>query len=116
MAESFVEIKQDGPRTIVRLSLPPNPDVIELDQLARDLRQTLDTPGCQCIFDLSATGFAGSSVLGFLVNARGRLKRVGGRLVLCHLGGHLMESFKASSLATLFEVTPTVADAVALLG
>jgi anti-anti-sigma factor len=114
MPDSLVKVESAPQFTIVRLALPPNPDVMELDQVARQLRELLETPGVACVFDLTGTGFAGSSVLGFLVNARGRVKRVGGRLILCHLSPHLMESFRASSLGVLFEVVPTLADASAL--
>ena len=65
------------------------------------------------MLDLTRLCYAGSSVLGLIVNIRQRVKQGGGRLVLCGLSDRLLQIFRTCSLERLFVIRRTEADAVA---
>lgn len=106
-----------GDVRVINLSLPEQLDLIELDQISAQLFAILDqaTPAqktTRYVLDLSLTDYAGSAVLGLLVNVRQRLKSSGAKLILCGLSQHLRDVFEAGSLGRLFQITSTLPEAI----
>ena len=116
MASDLFTISKDGPVNVVVLTLAEVPDNSDLDRLNESLLGTLSGPsgsaGGSWVIDLSNLSYAGSAVLGLLVNFRQRVRQAGGRLVLCGLSPRLLQIFRTCSLERLFRITVTRPDAV----
>ena len=102
--------------SVIELRLPLQLDVLTFDDLNTALLNHVTERGGDYIIDLSGTEYVGSAVLGLLVNVRSRVKRAGGRLVLCKLSPRILEIFRIGSLEQLFLIAPTRDAAVAKLG
>ena len=98
---------------VIRLELPEALDSDEFDRLNDTLLTEVgQRPAGSWVVDLSVIHYAGSSLLGLMVNIRQRVKQSGGRLVLCGLSDTLMQIFRTCSLERLFVIRRTVAEAV----
>ena len=98
---------------VIELMLPDALDTVEFDRLNDSVLHEVDgKTGERWILDLSAVTYAGSAVLGLMVNVRQRVKQGGGRLVLCGLSPRLVEIFKACCMERLFTISRTRADAL----
>src|SRR5687768_5981392 len=112
MAELF-QVNHVGPVQVIDLWLPEHLDSDEFGRLNESLIATAlgggsssaaaTSPG-GVVLDLSRLAYAGSSVLGLLVNVRQKVKEAGGRLVLCGLSDRLMQIFRTCSLERLFVI------------
>ena len=67
------------------------------------------------VLDLTEVRYAGSSLLGLLLNARHQVHASGGRLVVCGLSAKLRSIFQTCSLESLFELRRTREDALRFL-
>ena len=113
MAELFGTVTMDGVQ-VIRLQLPEHLDSDEFDRLNESLLGLLATqPAGAWVLDLSQLQYAGSSLLGLMVNIRQRVKQAGGRLVLCGLSDRLLQVFRTCSLERLFVIRRSVVEAVA---
>src|SRR5687768_5123074 len=102
MAELF-QVSSVGLVTVIRLDLPESLDSDEFDMLNQALLTCLaERPDGAWVLDLSNLAYAGSSVLGLLVNLRQRVKQANGRLVLSGLSSSLLQIFRTCSLEKLF--------------
>ena len=112
MAELF-RVSNVGEVQVVELDLPEVLDSDEFDRLNEALIAAVGrAPGGPLVLDLSRLDYAGSSVLGLMVNVRQRVKEVGGRLVLCGLSDRLLQIFRTCSLERLFVIRRGRAEAV----
>jgi anti-sigma B factor antagonist len=113
MTELF-QLSAVGIVQVIRLELPEALDSGEFDRLNDAV---LDIIGKQAaggwVIDLSAIEYAGSSVLGLLVNIRQRVKQSGGRLVICGLSNLLVQIFHTCSLERMFVIRKSLDEAVA---
>ena len=113
MADLF-QLSAVGVVQVIRLELPEALDSGEFDRLNDAV---LGVIGKQAaggwVVDLSAIEYAGSSVLGLLVNIRQRIRQSGGRLVICGLSTLLVQVFKTCSLERMFVIRKSVDEAVA---
>lgn len=106
-------LKSVGAVQVIRLALPQAFDSDEFDRLNESLLGVLSQRADGgWVLDLSDLEYAGSSVLGLMVNIRQRVKQAGGRLVLCGLSERLMTIFRTCSLERLFVIRKTEDDAV----
>src|SRR5690349_4718302 len=81
---------------VIELLLPDAIDAVEFDRLNDSVLKLIDSKaGERWILDLSAVSYAGSAVLGLMVNLRQRVKQANGKLALCCLSPRLMEIFQA---------------------
>ena len=113
MAELFALSAVDGVH-VIRLQLPQQLDSGEFDRLNESLLAVLaQQPEGAWVIDLSQLAYAGSALLGLMVNIRQRVKQAGGRLVLCGLSERLLQVFRTCSLERLFQIRRSVAEAVA---
>ena len=112
MAEHFA-VKSVGAVQVIRLQLPEQLDSGEFDRINESLLTLLANKASgSWVLDLSGLAYAGSSVLGLMVNLRQRVKQAGGRLVLCGLSEGLVQVFRTCSLERLFLISRNVNDAV----
>jgi anti-anti-sigma factor len=113
MAELFHVSSVDAVQ-VIRLELPQTLDSGEFDRINDALLTVIaQRPTAGWVLDLSPLEYAGSSVLGLLVNLRQRVKQAGGRLVLCGLSDLLLQIFRTCSLERLFVIRRSVDEAVA---
>jgi anti-sigma B factor antagonist len=113
MADLF-QVSAVGLVQVIRLELPEALDSGEFDKLNDAV---LGIIGKQAaggwVVDLSALQYAGSSVLGLLVNIRQRVRQSGGRLVICGLSNLLIQIFHTCSLERMFVIRKSLDEAVA---
>jgi anti-sigma B factor antagonist len=113
MAELF-QVSAAGVVQVIRLELPESLDSGEFDRLNDAVLAVISQRASGAwVIDLSALQYAGSSVLGLLVNIRQRVKQSGGRLVICGLSTLLLQIFRTCSLERLFVVRRSLDEAVA---
>ena len=82
------------------------------DALANELRRLLDSGVRQLVVDLSGVRQIDSSGIATLVRAYATFDRMGGKLKLLHLGGHVLEIFMVTRL---IDAIPTFQDEAAAL-
>ena len=82
------------------------------DALANELRRQLDAGTRQLVINLSALTQIDSSGIATLVRAFATFDRMGGKLKLLHLGGHVLEIFMVTRL---IDAIPTFQDEAAAL-
>ena len=112
MADLF-RVKAVGPVQVIRLELPQTLDSDEFGCLNESLLKVLgQRPEGGWVLDLSELHYAGSSLLGLMVNLRQRVKQAGGRLVLFGLSDRLMTIFRTCSLERLFVIRKSEDDAI----
>ena len=68
------------------------------------------------VLDFNEVKFLSSSMLGVLLNARGKIDRVEGQIVLCGLQPDLYKVFKITKLDKMFPFFDTEAKALASFG
>ena len=119
MAAALFKVSQVQSVSVVELDLPASPENADLDRLNESLLGALGIGGApgsaaggSWVIDLSNLDYAGSAVLGLLVNFRQRVRQAGGRLVLCGLSPRLEQIFRTCSLERLFRITHTRDEAV----
>lgn len=112
MAELF-QVQQIGAVRVIELWLPEHLDSDEFGRLNESLIEAAGGgPERPLVLDLSRLAYAGSSVLGLLVNVRQKVKETGGRLVLCGLSDRLLQIFRTCSLERLFVIRRSRQEAV----
>jgi anti-anti-sigma factor len=90
---------------VIQLDLPDMLDSSEFDRLNESLlSEVAKNPKGGWVLDLTLIHYAGSSLLGLMVNVRQRIKLAGGRLVLCGMSERLMQIFQTCSLERLFDI------------
>jgi anti-sigma B factor antagonist len=98
---------------LIELLLPDAIDTVEFDRLNESVLHAIDgKAGEPWILDLSAVTYAGSAVLGLMVNLRQRVREANGQLVLCCLSPRLVEIFQACCMERLFTIKRTRAEAL----
>jgi anti-anti-sigma factor len=112
MAELF-QVTDVGPVQVIELRLPETLDSDEFGRLNESLiAAAAGGPDRALVLDLSRLAYAGSSVLGLLVNVRQKVKEAGGRLVLCGLSDRLLQVFRTCSLERLFVIRRSREEAI----
>lgn len=112
MTELF-QVKAVGAVQVIHLALPDRLDSDEFDRLNESLLDVLaKQPAGGWVLDLTDLHYAGSSLLGLMVNIRQRIKQAGGRLVLFGASDRLMQIFRTCSLERLFVIRKSEDDAV----
>jgi anti-anti-sigma factor len=113
MSEPLFSVMQEGPVHILELRLPTHLDSGEFDRINDAVLAALAAqPAGRWVVDLSSLTYAGSSLLGLMVNARQRVLEEGGRLALCGLSSRLMRIFTTCCLERLFDIRNSRAEAI----
>ena len=104
MAELYLISIDDGVE-VVELMIPQMLDSQEFDSLNIGLLKLLEGRAKpRWVLELSNVPYAGSALLGLMVNVRHRIKAGGGKLILCGLSPILTDIFLTSSLERLFTI------------
>ena len=112
MADLF-QVSAVGVVQVIRLELPEALDSTDFDKLNDNVLAVIGRAAAGgWVVDLSAIEYAGSSVLGLLVNIRQRVRQSGGRLVICGMSDLLVQVFKTCSLERMFVIRKSVDEAV----
>jgi anti-anti-sigma factor len=73
------------------------------------LYHLVDQQGCKyLLLDFTHVDGFSSGALGKLINRKGKLNRVNGKLVLCNVAPHLTEIFRVTRLDRIMPLTPDV--------
>jgi anti-anti-sigma factor len=113
MSEHLFRVTQEGAVNVLELRLPSHLDSGEFDRLNDAVLAALAAqPAGRWVVDLSSLTYAGSSLLGLMVNARQRVLEEGGRLALCGLSTRLMRIFTTCCLERLFDICNSRAEAI----
>jgi anti-anti-sigma factor len=113
MSETLFKVVQEGSVNILELRFPSHLDSGEFDRLNDAVLAALAAQADgRWVLDLSSLTYAGSSLLGLMVNARQRVLQAGGRLALCGLSPRLMRIFTTCCLERLFDIRNTRAEAI----
>ena len=117
MSEDLCRVMQEGPVYILELRLPSHLDSGEFDRLNDAVLAALAAqPAGRWVVDLTSLTYAGSLLLGLMVNVRQRVLEAGGQLALCGLSARLMGIFTACCLERLFDICNTRAEAIRVSG
>lgn len=113
MSQDWFLVTQDGPARVLALTVPPQVDNTDFDKLHEKVLESVSAKADgQWVIDLSGLAYMGSSVLGLMVNIRERVRRNGGKLVLCGMNAKLHQVFRTCSLERLFVIRGTREEAV----
>jgi anti-anti-sigma factor len=103
----------DGTAHVLALRVPEGVSSEDFDPLNQQILSVLAiAPAGRWVLDLTDALYAGSSLLGMLVNVRQRLMAGGGQIVLCGLSPRLRHVVQTCSLDRLFTMVKTRADAL----
>jgi anti-anti-sigma factor len=98
---------------VLGLTLPETLDDADFDRLMKAvLEHVAADPGGGWVLDLTALDYAGSAMLGLMVNLRQTVRAAGGRLALCGVSPRLLQILQTCSLERLFSIHRTRPDAV----
>lgn len=113
MNNDLFTLRTDQSTRIIELKLPEELDDVEFDRLNESVLRLLQeqTEG-RWVLDLTHVAYAGSSVLGLMVNMRQQIRGARGKLVLCGLSDRLIQIFHACSLERLFVISRTRVEAL----
>jgi len=112
MSDELMQTSVEGDVRVMKLTLPEQVESLEFNSLNDSVRAALQTASGKWALDLSGVDYAGSSILGLIVNIRQWLKQGGGKLVLCGMSPRLLGVFHACSLERLFIISRTRVDAI----
>jgi anti-anti-sigma factor len=112
MKNELFTVREDDPVHIIELRLPGVLDNEDLDRLSDSLIQLLEAnPSDLWIVDMTGVTYAGSAILGMLVNMRQIVKRAKGKLVLHGMSERLIGIFRTCCLIELFTIARTYSEA-----
>lgn len=113
MLNPLYRIARQADVNVIQLTLPESLDDADFDRLMKEVLDRLDfDPAGAWVLDLTSITYAGSALLGLMVNVRQQLLGGGGRLVLCGLSPRLLGILHTCSLERLFKVARDRDDAV----
>jgi anti-anti-sigma factor len=98
---------------VLVIRVPEHFESMEFDPLNAQLAAIIDgRPGGRWVVDMTHIRYAGSAMLGMLVNVRSRVRRSGGTLVLCCMDEQIRGVLRAGSMERLFAIVETRDEAV----
>ena len=99
----------------VVVSVTGDLDLWNSPALEQRLRRCLERGQCWVVVDLGKASFLDSSGLGALTNAKRRIERKGGRLVVINTNEQMRRVFELTGLMRVLNVVPDRARALALV-
>lgn len=103
-----------GACQVIEFFLPAQIEASEFDGLNALLaKAVVEQAGAKWVVDLSNAVYAGSALLGMLINLRTKVKQTKGRLILCGLDPMLERVLRAGSMDRLFTIAPDRSAALA---
>ncbi|MGE5554809.1 MAG: STAS domain-containing protein [Methanocella sp.] len=110
---SSIEVKTVGDAKIV--GILRRFDAYTASQVEVELNRLVSEGTKKIACDFSQTEYLASAGLRVLLTASKGLSRAGGKMVLCNVKPYVMEVFEISGLNRIFQIYPTVEEAVKAL-
>lgn len=89
----------------------------QIESVKRDLYALVDKDAAKkIVVDFTALDFLTTEAIGALLMLQAKAEAAGGRVALCGLRGHPLETFEFLRLHEAFEIHPTQGQALAALG
>jgi len=102
--ESQLIVEQVGEVSIVGFSEPTLLNAYNVNESAKDLYNLIEKEGHRWIvLDLSTIKMLSSQTLGVFLNARHKLEKLGGKVVISGIDPKLSRVFKITNLDSVFE-------------
>jgi len=102
--ESQLIVEQVGEVSIVGFSEPTLLNAYNVNESAKDLYSLIEKEGHRWIvLDLSTIKMLSSQTLGVFLNARHKLEKLGGKVVISGIDPKLSRVFKITNLDSVFE-------------
>ena len=93
---------------VIQFHLPSEIEALEFDLLNQQLADAISAHiGGRWIVDLTTVAYAGSALLGMLINIRTRVRKSRGTMVLCRMDPLLERVLRAGSMDKLFLIVDT---------
>lgn len=109
----YFKITKEEKLTLIELLLPAEIDTAAFGDITRDLVDAWPVVhGSRVVVDLTGGRYAGSMLLGLLVNIRQRARANGGDAVYCGLSQSVLKAIATTHLERLLVVVPTRRDAM----
>lgn len=97
----------------LELNVPDHFESLEFDALNHELAEAINRIGqARWVLDMSQVHYAGSALLGLLINLRTRIRRSNGQLVICCMEEMIQRVLRAGSMERLFTITSTFEEAL----
>ncbi len=111
----FRIVSHQGVR-IIEIRLPEDLESLEFDTINTALADAVTEVGAaKWVLDLTDVAYAGSALLGLLVNLRTKVRRSRGTLVICCMDPMIERVLRTGSMDRLFTIAATREEAVASL-
>ncbi len=107
-ARQRISVTQDRGVLVLRLNLPGDVESLEFDQLNEAVAEIINARiEAKWVLDLTGVLYAGSALLGLLVNIRTRVRRARGTLIVCQMDPMLERVLRTGSMDKLFVIVDT---------
>ncbi len=112
-AERF-SIRIEREIRVIELLVSADVESIEFDAINTSLSAAVASHDAKrWVLDMTQVGYAGSALLGLLVNLRSAIRRKSGTLVLCCMDPMIERTLRTGSMERLFVIVDTREDALA---
>ena len=112
-----IELDLMGNVTIVQFREPRITDLLEIEQLGRELYQLIEEPvHRKLVLDFSEVMFFSSAAIGKLISLSGKLRALSGILKLCNLRPEVLDVLRVCKLDTVFDIRQDRNDAMLSFG
>ena len=111
MGELQVQVRQEPNAVVAGFSGDASVD--HIDELEDQLRLLLEFPPGTMVFELSGVTYISSIGISALIRFQNQLVANGSKLKLAALGPKVAEAFRSAKLDKVFEIHPSLADALA---
>jgi anti-anti-sigma factor len=101
---------------VIEITIPDDLESLEFDSINTALADAVtDAGAAKWVLDLTAVSYAGSALLGLLVNLRTKVRRSRGTLAICCMDAQIERVLRTGSMDRLFIITATRDEAIAAL-
>ena len=98
---------------VIEFRTPSLMDPVQLDLIAKQLYHMVDAEDRRkVIMDFEKVQYLSSQAIGIVMNMNKKIMALKGKLILCGVGGKLMELVKITRLDKVLMIKPTQAEAV----
>lgn len=112
MSTAILSARSVGSATVIEFAADTNLDAGAVESIRERLAEAVEHGGDGVVLDLKNVEFASSPAIGLLVTLRLKAARTQRRLLLAGLRENLAGVLEIMQMAQLFEIHPTVDDAL----
>lgn len=109
-----IVVEKRGDVQIIRFKQSDILDQINIQEIGDEMSKLVEkTRGIKLVVDFQGVEYLSSTVLGKLITLKRKVDAQNGMLRLCNIKKAILEVFSITKLDTIFEIKPTLDDAVA---